>query len=399
VRGQEKNNMMLPARNVEHLVIGGGPAGAMAAIRLAEAGREVILLEKECAPHHKVCGEFLSREAIGYLHSVCIFPSDMGAKAIRSVRLSSGSRVAEAALPFQALSLSRRVLDEAMLARADAAGCEVRRGIAVERLIGHGEGWSANLANGESITARKVFLASGKHDIHGWKRAPGPQNDLIGFKLHWQLQPAQIAALRERIELFLFSGGYGGMSLIEDETANLCLVVRRSMLRDAGNWPSLLAAILEKNHHLRQALAGAEPLQSRPLAISPIPYGYLATGSGGLWRIGDQAAVIPSFTGDGISIALHSASLAAEFFLAGANPDAYLQALRRQLQNSMRVATRISRAMVTLPARTAATAALSLVPGIMRWMAASTRIPASALLHESRTPIRPRVEFSNPSAS
>ena len=57
----------LPAA-VENLVIGGGPAGAMAAMRLAEAGRSVTLIEKEHGPHDKVCGEFLSREAVAYLH-------------------------------------------------------------------------------------------------------------------------------------------------------------------------------------------------------------------------------------------------------------------------------------------------------------------------------------------
>ena len=48
-------------------MIGGGLAGSMVAMRLASAGREVVLLEKEREAHHKVCGEFLSREAIHYL--------------------------------------------------------------------------------------------------------------------------------------------------------------------------------------------------------------------------------------------------------------------------------------------------------------------------------------------
>jgi flavin-dependent dehydrogenase len=52
---------------VDHLVIGGGPAGSMVAMRLAEAGREVLLLEKGRTAHDKVCGEFLSREAVQYL--------------------------------------------------------------------------------------------------------------------------------------------------------------------------------------------------------------------------------------------------------------------------------------------------------------------------------------------
>ena len=48
--------MTASTRKVDHLVIGGGPAGAMAAVRLAQAGREVALVEKEAGAHHKVCG-------------------------------------------------------------------------------------------------------------------------------------------------------------------------------------------------------------------------------------------------------------------------------------------------------------------------------------------------------
>ncbi|HEX8710402.1 MAG TPA: FAD-dependent oxidoreductase [Terracidiphilus sp.] len=385
--------MTVPAQTVEHLVIGGGPAGAMTAIRLAEAGRQVTLLEKESGPHHKVCGEFLSREAVEYLHSISIFPARLGAAPIRSVRISYGSRFAEAELPFQALSVSRRLLDTAMLERAAAAGCEVRQGAAVERLTRQGSGWSVDLASGECIFARAVFLASGKHDLRGWSRTRGVQNDLVGFKLHWRLRPAQQALLHECIHLFLFSGGYGGMSLIEEETANLCLVVRRSKLRQAGSWTAIVAAILDENRALRQLLGGAQPLQSRPLAISPIPYGYLAATSGDLWKVGDQAAVIPSFTGDGISIALHSGALAAHMYTIGGDSDDYMRTLHSQLYRPIRLATLLSRAMVSAPGRTAVPVVLALAPNVMRWIAGLTRIPTAALLHEGGASAHSRLAF------
>jgi flavin-dependent dehydrogenase len=372
--------MSTSPRTVDHLVIGGGPAGAMAAIRLAEAGRQVTLLEKESGPQHKVCGEFLSREAIGYLHDASVFPANLGAKPVRYVRISSRSKIAEAELPFPALSISRLLLDAALLSRAAAAGCEIRHGVKVERLVAEGSGWSVRLAGGVCFAARTVFLASGKHDVHGWSRTPGTPSGLVGFKLHWRLNSAQQAALRERIELFLFRGGYGGICLIEEETANLCLVIHSSKLRQTGSWAAILDAILAENPPLRERLAGARTLQPRPLAISPIPYGYLAVRSGGLWRIGDQAAVIPSFTGDGMSIALHSAALAARHCMAGGNPDHYLDALRCQLRTPMRIATLLSRAMVTGAGRAAAPAALSIAPHLTRWIAAATRIPSSALL-------------------
>jgi menaquinone-9 beta-reductase len=373
-------NCIVPARDIDNLVIGGGPAGAMVALRLASAGRNVILLEKESGPHHKVCGEFLSREAVDYLSQIDINPLDLGATPIRTLRVSAGSKTVTASLPFQALSLSRRILDAALLARAEENGCQIMRATAVESLDPEGNQWLASLSNGDSFRAPNVFLATGKHDLRSLPRSPGKQSDLVGFKMHWQLAPAQLRSLRDCMDLYLFSGGYGGLSLIEGDIANLCMVVRRSTLRRLGGWQDLLASILRGNCHLRQLLESGSPLWPRPLAISPIPYGYLVRESRGLWCVGDQAAVIPSFTGDGISIALHSAALAAQMFLAGSSAADYNRTLRAQLTRSMTLATSLSRAAVTGAGRTAAIAALTLAPNAMRWVAASTRIPQASFV-------------------
>jgi menaquinone-9 beta-reductase len=365
---------------VDNLVIGGGLAGSMVAILLANGGRGVTLLEKERAAHHKVCGEFLSPEAVEYLRQAGVEPLDLGAATIRSLRLSSKSQVVEAPLPFTALSLSRYALDEAMLLRAEQCGCTVERGVFVEQLTTHGDKATAQLRGGGSVCANAAFLATGKHDLRGWDRPPTRQSDFIGFKLHWQLVPAQIEELRGFIEVFLFPGGYGGLSLVEADAANLCLVVRRAALRRKAGWTGLLREILHENRHLRQRLHGARALWERPLAIAPIPYGYLAARPSGLWCIGDQAAVIPSFTGDGMSIAMHSAALAAQMFLAGESVEQYYKVLRAQLGRGMFLATWGSRAMVTVAGHILVPLYYSLFPNAMRWMAASTRIPEQAIV-------------------
>jgi flavin-dependent dehydrogenase len=366
----------------------------MLAMRLAAAGHEVVLLEKERSAHHKVCGEFLSQEAIEYLRQAGVDPLTLGAATIRFMRHSVKRSVVEAALPFTALSLSRLVLDEALLARAAELGCNIQRGAWVEKLTSREGVWIANLRDGQSWRAATVFLASGKHDLRGLEREPGAQSDMVGFKLHWRLAPAQTEALREFIDLFLFPGGYGGVSLVEADVANLCLVVRRSTLRKIGGWNELLATLLSENSHFARRMQGATPLWERPLAITPIPYGYLAGKNDGLWRVGDQAAVIPSFTGDGMAIALHSASLAAQMFLAGETADRYRSTLQRQLKRNMRLATGISRAMVTGAGCALASFGLSLVPNSMRWIASSTRIPKRALIQTTaRSAARPTSAF------
>ena len=82
-----------PPINSSIVVIGGGPAGAMAALRLAAVGRNVVLIEREIGPHDKVCGEFLSAEAAAYLHQAGIAPRQLGAAPIRIVSLSAGEQV------------------------------------------------------------------------------------------------------------------------------------------------------------------------------------------------------------------------------------------------------------------------------------------------------------------
>jgi menaquinone-9 beta-reductase len=387
--------MTPPRATTGHLVIGGGPAGSMLAMRLAAAGREIVLLERERAAHHKVCGEFLSREAVEYLRQAGVDPLALGAATIRFVSLSVKRKVVEAALPFTALSLSRFVLDEALLARAAELGCHVQRGACVEKLTLHEGMWVAQLRDEapqyESWSAPTVFLANGKHDLRGLERKRGVQHDLIGFKLYWRLAPAQTAALRERMELFLFPGGYGGLSLVETDVANFCLVVRRSALRKIGGWDELLSSLLEENQRLGQRLQGATALWKRPLAVSPIPYGYLAGGPIVPWCVGDQAAVIPSFTGDGMAIALHSASLAAHMYLADKTKDEYYRTLHVHMSRSMGLATKLSRAMVTGTGRTLASFSLSPFPNALRWIADSTRIPEHALLRTAPlTLARPR---------
>ena len=365
--------------STEALVIGGGPAGAAAGVLLARRGREVTIVEKSAAMHDKVCGEFLSVEAVRYLAQLGLDLVGLGAIPVSGVRLARQKPIAEYHLPFAAMALSRKTLDEALLALAAREGANVRRGERIVALWRSHAGWSAQKTNGDDLRARSVFLATGKHDLNGWRRSPGNQNNLMAFKMHFALAHAQQQALRGWIELCLFPGGYAGLQLTEDSNANLCLLVDRSMLQRCGsNWPALLMRILNFSDHLAERLEGSLPLMTKPLALSSIPYGYLVRDTDPyLWRLGDQAAVIPSFSGDGMSIALHSAVLAADIYIEGGSPQELGAKLKRELRGSIALATTVSRLMISAPGLAHL---LRAYPPVLRLLAERTRVPKTALV-------------------
>jgi flavin-dependent dehydrogenase len=122
-------------------------------------------------------------------------------------------------------------------------------------------------------------------------------------------------------------------------------------------------------------LEGAEALLAKPIAITHIPYGYIRrTTEGGLYCIGDQAAVIPSFTGDGISIALHTARCAVAAYLVEEPAPVFQAKLRSTLVAQMRLAEFAANSMNNSFARAVLPLCLRIWPGVMRVTAKLTRV-------------------------
>lgn len=368
------------SRRYDAVVVGGGLAGAAVAYDLADAGRDVVLVERESGPHHKVCGEFLSFEALHYLEGLGVDARALGAVPIDTVGVTGAGPPVDCPLPFPALSLSRHRLDEALLARTREAGATLIRGTSARTLVRTGDIWTTRLSDGQTIEARDAFVATGKHDLKGWKRPPGSQNDLIGFKLHFKPSPGAVKALAGRVELFLFRGGYGGLQPIENGLANLCLLVLKQRFQRSGSkWERLLADIVAECPHLDGRLAGAEPMGNHPLAVTAIPYGFVRQAPSDCWHLGDQAAVIPSFAGEGMSIALHSGRLAAAFYLGGHSASMFQRRLARDVGPQIHRATTVSRLLVKGWAQRAGLEGVRLVPAILGAVARATRIDRSAL--------------------
>jgi flavin-dependent dehydrogenase len=360
----------------EVLILGGGVAGCAASIALARRGRSVTLVEREPAPRHKVCGEFLSGEALEDLHALGIDVASLGAVPINYVRLAAARRAAQAPLPFPAASLTRRALDTALIAAAVDAGVRVECGRTVQSLSRTANNlWRASLDDGSVRQAPTVFLATGKHDLRGHGRPKDP-HQWIGFKMYYRMSPAQTVDLADASELTLYAGGYGGIQPVEGGITNFCCVVQRRYFALAGlQWAGLLAKMQQDCPHLAMRLEGAEPLLDKPITVTHIPYGYIRrTTEDGLYCIGDQAAVIPSFTGDGISIALHTARRAVAACLAGEPAPVFQPGLRSALLPQMRLAEAAANGLNNALARAVLPFCLRVWPGAMRVTARLTRV-------------------------
>jgi flavin-dependent dehydrogenase len=221
------------------------------------------------------------------------------------------------------------MLDAALRSQALAEGaeivCDTVRHVDALHVRGRTHEWQA----------RSLFLATGKHDVRGSSRPRSAKNPALGLRVRLAPSPRLARRLASTIELPLFDGGYAGLVLQEDGSANLCLAVRKSLLGEVGGDPAALLAKVAAGHpHLALRL---EPgwREAAFDTIGSVPYGWSAeTTEPGVFRLGDQAAVIPSLAGEGIDIAHASGIAAAEAWQQGGAEAAppYQQALYKRIK-------------------------------------------------------------------
>ena len=296
------------------LIVGGGPAGTAAAITLARAGQQPLLIERTRETGDALCGGFLSWRTLETLAKLGVEADTLSHSPTTHVRLFARGKYAEAPLPRLARSVSRRKLDTVLLAAARSAGAGIERGVAVREIAE-----TVRLDDGAQLCPTALFLASGKHDVRGLAR-PGEargSDPTLGLRVRIAAAPGLARLIGDAIELHLFYRGYVGIALQEDGSANVCMAVHRSRFNEAGDPEALLAAIGAECPALGERLAyraGGEAID----AIANVPYGWrLREGTAGLFRLGDQAGVIPSLAGEGMGIALASGVAAAEAFARG----------------------------------------------------------------------------------
>lgn len=364
-------------RRTATLIVGGGPAGLTAAIALARGGAEPLLIERYAQTPDLLCGGFVSWQTLESLARIGLEADKLGGHTITRVGLYVGDRKRIVALPHPGMGLSRYRLDSLLLEQAEAAGAEIQRGVAVSRATGPE---SVRLADGTELAANALFLATGKYELRGLKR-PIELEDTdpwMGLRYRIAASPELQVKIAGAIELHLFDHGYAGLLLQEDGSANLCMALRRSRLRAAGGDPlQLLVQLAQEVPSLGERLSG-ETLPETTDAVSRVPYGWrMREGRYGLFRIGDQGAVIPSLAGEGIGIALASGEAAAQAYLRGGAEAAtgYQRRFAKAARRPIAIASSLKK-LADHPRMARQAVVFAAFPGLIRLLGEATRIRA-----------------------
>ena len=335
------------------IIIGGGPAGASAAISAAHGGARVLLLERGRFPRHKVCGEFVSAESLGLLTDLLDRQhADLLRDAVQipRARVFLDGRVVQAAVDPPAASIARLDLDAALWHSAENAGVDARQQVTVQSIAGSGP-FRISTTDGE-FESRALVNASGR-----WSNLNRPPEEngtrrekWLGIKAHFAERSSS-----QSVDLYFFDGGYCGVQPVNlsRDNASAGRVNASAMVR--ADVASTLPEVFAQHPALRERSRNWTSL-SDPVSTSPLIFRHPQPEREGVLMVGDAAGFVDPFVGDGISLALRSGSLAsrclAPFFagetsLAGATTR-YRELYQQSLLPVFRASSRLRR-MLFLP--------------------------------------------------
>jgi flavin-dependent dehydrogenase len=338
------------------IAVGAGPAGTSAAIGAAQNGARVLLLECGRFPRHKVCGEFVSAEALSLLATLL----DTAHKRLLddSVRICTSrifldGRILQARIEPAAASIARFDLDIALWESALSSGVDARSQVKVNRIDRCASGRFCVTTSSGNFDARAVINATGRWSNLNAKPAAANGNGSakwLGVKGHFNE-----SSPKNSVDLYFFEGGYCGVQPVDlvnrNETGsrvNACAMVRADVASSLSEVFTKHPALHERSHSWKAL--------SDPVSTSPLIFRKPEPVVDGMLRVGDAAAFVDPFVGDGISLALRTGRLAANslepFFkdktsYAG-SADSYARLYEENFGSIFRNSSRI-RQMLSIP--------------------------------------------------
>jgi geranylgeranyl reductase family protein len=308
---------------VDVVVVGAGPAGALAAYALAERGASVVLLDRARFPRDKPCGGGLTQRAIRLL-PFAVDPVVEDRVFRIDFRLRYGASFHRCTDQPLVHMTQRRRLDAFLVERAIGVGAELRDGVKASQVETDGSGVVVRTDSGE-VRAALAIGADGANGVSAAAVArPVRRTHCIAFEGNVPYETASSDRHRGRVvlELGVVPGGYAwifpkadhvnvGVAGWEGEGPNLRLHLRR--LLAAHGFPGE-AVVGLRGHRLPLRSAHAPLAGNRVLLV------------------GDAAGLVDPLSGDGIYEAALSAQMAAAVaarFLDGsvASVDDYAAAL------------------------------------------------------------------------
>ena len=296
------------------IIVGGGLAGLVSALNLSRKGKKVLLIEKHAYPKHKVCGEYISREVLPYLHSLDFDPYKFGAKEIKKLTFSTSSNLSiSSSLQLGGFSISRYCIDFELKKKAEINGARVLKA-KVSGIKFHNELFSVNTSSMDTYTAPLVIGAFGKRsniDMKLNRTFLHKQSHFLAVKAHYKgIFPDDSVGLHN------FEGGYCGISKVENNHINICYLMHAKIFNKYNNIQEFQENVLYKNKLIKKVLANSELVFDQPLVIGNICFSSKNLVEDHILMCGDSAGMIHPLAGNGMGMAIRSAQIVSELILA-----------------------------------------------------------------------------------
>ena len=300
-------------RTFDVIIVGGGLAGLTSAIHLSQFDKQVLLIEKNTYPKHKVCGEYISNEVLPYLNSLGIDPVKNGAKEISKVELTTvKSNQIHGELPLGGFGMSRYYIDQLLADKAQKNGVTILQD-SVEDIHFGQEAFKITTKTKQNFASRIAIGAFGKRsnlDVKMNRKFIQKKSPYLAVKTHVQGNFPE-----DHVALHNFKGGYCGVSKVENDHINLCYIVSFSAFKKYKKVDEYQEAVVVKNTHLSQVFKESKPVFEKPLTISQISFETKNPVEDHIIMCGDTAGMIHPLCGNGMGMAISSAKIASEEIL------------------------------------------------------------------------------------